>query len=188
MFEDPPILIERRGSIEVISGCMFSGKTEELLRRVKRAIIARQRVGIFKPGMDTRFDEKSIVSHDDKRLPSTTVEVSNDILFLAKGLEVIAIDEAQFFDENLPQVCNKLASTGIRVVVAGLDMDFRGNPFGPVPELMAIAEIITKLHAVCVKCGNMASYSFRKTPESSRVLLGEKDHYEPRCRVCFVQG
>ncbi len=187
MFEDPLIIKERRGYIEVITGCMFSGKTEELFRRIKRATIAHQRVGIFKPAMDTRFDEKSIVSHDDKRLPSTIVQVSNDILPLAKGLQVIAIDEAQFFDENLPQVCNRLALTGIRVVVAGLDMDFRGNPFGPMPELIATGEFITKLHAVCVKCGNMASFSFRKTPESSRVLVGEMDHYEPRCRVCFFQ-
>ncbi|HEY0667206.1 MAG TPA: thymidine kinase [Sphingobacteriaceae bacterium] len=173
------------GSIEVICGSMFSGKTEELIRRLKRAQIARMNVEIFKPQTDTRYHETAVVSHDLNSIQSTPVESASSILLLGSNTEVVGIDEAQFFDEELPEVCNKLALKGIRVIVAGLDMDFQGRPFGPMPALMAIAEDITKVHAVCVQCGSPASYSYRTTNDESKVLLGEKESYEPRCRVCF---
>lgn len=185
MFEEPPFSGERRGWIEVICGSMFSGKTEELIRRLKRAQIAHQRVGIFKPRMDLRYDENSIVSHDDKRFRSIAVDDSREILLQARGMDVIGIDEAQFFDENLPGICSNMALDGIRVIVAGLDMDYLGRPFGPVPDMLAEAEYITKLHAICVRCGHIANYSYRKSEERSKVLLGERDQYEPRCRVCY---
>jgi thymidine kinase len=177
-----------RGSIEVICGSMFSGKTEELIRRLRRAEIAKYQVEIFKPVIDTRYDDKAIVSHDLNSIHSTPVNSAESILILSNNVQVVGIDEAQFFDDELPTVCVKLASKGIRVIAAGLDMDYLGQPFGPMPELMAIAEYVTKVQAVCVQCGNPASHSFRKVENDSQVLLGEKESYEPRCRMCFNLG
>lgn len=177
---------KHQGWIEVICGSMFSGKTEELIRRLKRAKIAKQSVEIFKPSIDTRYDEDNVVSHDENLIKSTPVTSSSNILLLSSEVDVIGIDEAQFFDKGLPDVCNQLANRGIRVVVAGLDMDFKGKPFGPMPELMASAEFVTKVHAICVECGNLAQYSYRKTESDKRVLLGETDIYEPLCRKCFT--
>lgn len=174
-----------RGSIEVICGSMFSGKTEELIRRLKRADIAKLKVEIFKPATDVRYDGNAVVSHDQHAVHSTAVENSSAILFLNTDTQVVGIDEAQFFDEGLPDICNQLAAKGIRVIVAGLDMDFTGKPFGPMPALMCIAEIVTKVHAVCVCCGSPAMYSFRKVANEETILLGEKESYEPRCRYCF---
>lgn len=176
---------ECTGSIEVICGSMFSGKTEELIRRLKRAQIAKLNVEIFKPATDTRYDENDVVSHDKNSIPSSPVAHSSSILLLGSNTQVVGIDEAQFFDDELPEVCNKLASKGIRVIVAGLDMDFQGKPFGPMPNLLAIAEHVTKVNAVCMQCGSPAVYSFRTAANKSTVLLGEKDSYEPRCRACF---
>ena len=173
------------GSIEVICGSMFSGKTEELIRRLNRARIARLKVEIFSPKADTRFAENALVSHNSNSIPSTPVENSSSILLLGSDVPVIGIDEAQFFDDELPDVCNILANRGVRVIVAGLDMDFKGRPFGPMPTIMAMAESVTKLHAVCVRCGNPALYSYRLVPDENKVLLGEKESYEPRCRVCY---
>lgn len=164
---------------------MFSGKTEELMRRLRRAKIANRSVEIFKPQMDTRYQSDAIVSHDERQIPSTPVSHSSHIPLLAVNVEVVAIDEAQFFDEGLPEVCESLALHGTRVIVAGLDMDYLGAPFGPVPALMAKAEYVTKLHAICMQCGNIATHSYRLTGEGRRVLLGEKDMYEPRCRRCY---
>ncbi len=174
-----------RGSIEVICGSMFSGKTEELIRRLRRAQIAKLQVEIFKPKKDIRYHESHVVSHDATAIPSTPVETSDAILLLGSNTQVVGIDEAQFFDEGLPEVCNQLADRGIRVIIAGLDMDFQGRPFGPMPALMSIAEDVTKVHAICVQCGAPASYSYRTAAASSTVLLGEKESYEPRCRDCF---
>jgi thymidine kinase len=174
-----------RGSIEVICGSMFSGKTEELIRRLKRAEIAKLKVEIFKPKTDIRYDVTAVVSHDLNSVQSTPVENASAILFLNAETQVVGIDEAQFFDEDLPDVCNKLAAKGIRVIVAGLDMDFTGKPFGPMPALMSIAEMVTKVHAVCVCCGSPAMYSYRKVSNDAQVMLGEKESYEPRCRYCF---
>jgi len=173
------------GSIEVISGSMFSGKTEELIRRLKRAKIARQKVEIFKPAIDVRFSQTEVVSHDENSIHSTPVENSANILLLTGNVDVIGIDEAQFFDKGLVEVAIKLADMGIRVIVAGLDMDFTGKPFGPIPDLMAVADDITKVHAICVKCGNVAQFSHRLSEKEQVVLLGEKDVYEPLCRGCF---
>lgn len=173
------------GSIEVICGSMFSGKTEELIRRLRRAQLTKLAVEIFKPAMDTRYHHADVTSHDSNSIPSTPVDHSSMILQLGSTANVVGIDEAQFFDEELPNVCNKLANGGIRVIVAGLDMDFRGHPFGPIPALMAIAEQVTKLHALCVRCGAPANYSYRITTDDQKLLLGEKDSYEPRCRACF---
>lgn len=184
MFIEPNISGERRGWIEVICGSMFSGKTEELIRRLKRVRIARQKAEIFKPAMDVRYDEAKVVSHDANAIVSNPVEHSQSILLLAGDVDVVGIDEAQFFDEGIIEVCQLLALRGIRVIVAGLDMDYKGRPFGPMPQLLAIADYITKLHAICVQCGNIANISYRKTDEDGQVLLGEKDIYEPRCRVC----
>ena len=175
----------RVGWIEVICGSMFSGKTEELIRRLRRAKIARQRVEIFKPNIDVRYDETDIVSHDKNYIPSTPVYNASEILFYAKDVDVIGIDEAQFFDDELCEVCNKLADLGIRVIVAGLDMDYSRMPFGPMPALIATAEYVDKVHAVCVRCGNPAQYSHRKTADKKQVMLGEQDKYEPLCRACF---
>ena len=185
MFIEPHLSGKKRGWIEVISGCMFSGKTEELIRRLKRVQIAGQRVEIFKPAMDTRFDHNDIVSHDSSRIRSTPVEHHLNILLLASGVHVVGIDEAQFFDEGIVEVVEELALSGMRVIVAGLDKDYTGKPFGPMPALLAKAEYVTKLHAICVKCGDNASYSYRKPKIDDQVLLGEKDVYEPRCRNCF---
>jgi len=163
---------------------MFSGKTEELIRRLKRVQIANLKVEIFKPSVDLRYDELKIVSHDENKIPSTPVDNSQAILLLAKDTDVVGIDEAQFFDDQITGVCEKLALSGIRVIVAGLDMDYQGKPFGPMPNLLAIADYITKLHAICMICGNIANVSYRKVGISAQVLLGEKEIYEPRCRVC----
>ena len=175
----------RRGWIEVITGSMFSGKTEELIRRLKRAKIAKQKVEIFKPSVDTRYDEMKVVSHDENAISSTPVQSSNQILLYVNDADVIGVDEAQFFDNQLADVCNQLANTGIRVIVAGLDMDYLGKPFGPIPSLMATAEYVTKVHAVCIECGNLAQHSHRIIADDHLVVLGEKDSYEPLCRVCF---
>jgi thymidine kinase len=176
---------ELGGSIEVVCGSMFSGKTEELIRRLNRAKIARLKVEIFSPKADTRYAEDALVSHNSNSIPSTPVENASSILLLGSDVHVIGIDEAQFFDDELPDVCNVLANKGIRVIVAGLDMDFKGRPFGPMPQIMAMAESVTKLHAVCMRCGNPALYSYRLVPSDSKVLLGEKESYEPRCRICY---
>ena len=175
----------KRGSIEVITGSMFSGKTEELIRRLRRAQFAGLKVEIFKPSLDKRYSETRVVSHDDKSIVSTPVDHASAILLLAGDVNVVGIDEAQFFDNAIVDVCNKLADNGIRIVVAGLDMDFMGNPFGPMPALLAIAEYVTKVHAICMRCGNLAQYSFRKSDEDQVVVLGEKDKYEPLCRTCY---
>jgi len=174
------------GWVEVICGSMFSGKTEELIRRLKRAQIAKQRVEIFKPSIDVRYDETAVVSHDANSIPSTPVDNSNNIMILAQDVDVVGIDEAQFFDEGLVDVCNYLAKRGIRVIVAGLDMDYLGKPFGPMPALLAIAEYVTKVHAVCMKCGALAQYSHRMVINNKRVLLGEKESYQPLCRSCYL--
>lgn len=176
------------GSIEVICGSMFSGKTEELIRRVRRSQLAKLPVEIFKPAMDTRYHDTEIISHDRNSIPSTPVDQSSTILLLAGVAKVVGIDEAQFFDDELPDVCTKLANAGVRVIVAGLDMDFKGHPFGPVPAIMAIAEHVTKVHAVCVRCGAPANYSYRLTENDEQLLVGERDSYEPRCRTCFYRG
>lgn len=173
------------GSIEVIAGSMFSGKTEELIRRLKRAKIARQKVEIFKPEIDVRFSKTEVVSHDENAIQSTPVGNSANILLLSGNVDVIGIDEAQFFDKGLVEVAVKLANMGIRVIIAGLDMDFKGNPFGPIPELMSVADHVDKVHAICVKCGNIAQFSHRLSEKEQTVLLGEKDIYEPICRGCF---
>ncbi len=178
----------RRGTIEVITGSMFSGKTEELIRRLRRARFAGLRVEIFKPTVDNRYSGTMIVSHDDKSILSTPVENASSILLLADNVDVVGIDEAQFFDASVVEVCNKLADNGVRVVVAGLDMDFMGNPFGPMPALLAIAEYITKVHAICMRCGSLAQFSHRKSEESQVVVLGEKDKYEPLCRECYIKA
>ncbi|OJV21059.1 MAG: thymidine kinase [Dyadobacter sp. 50-39] len=178
----------RTGWIEVICGSMFSGKTEELIRRLNRAKIARQRIQIFKPALDKRYHEENIVSHNDNSIPSIPVQSSQQISDLALNCEVIGIDEAQFFDEGIVEACDQLANSGKRVIVAGLDMDYLGKPFGCIPQLMAIAEYVTKVHAVCMVCGEVASHSYRLSPSHERVLLGETDLYEARCRRCFNLG
>ena len=184
-FEGTNKKAKNRGWIEVICGSMFSGKTEELIRRLKRAEYAKLEVEIFKPLIDTRYSEEEVVSHDATTIRSTPVESSGNILLLTGNVDVVGIDEAQFFDNNLIDVCNQLANNGIRVIVAGLDMDYLGKPFGPIPALMAEAEYITKVHAICMQCGNLAQYSHRITKSDKLVLLGEKDEYEPLCRVCY---
>lgn len=186
MFIEPNTSGERRGSIEVICGSMFSGKTEELIRRLKRVKIANLKVEIFKPAIDVRYDEVKIVSHDASAIHSTPVDNSQKILLMADGdVDVIGIDEAQFFDEEIANVCDELAFRGIRVIVAGLDMDYLGKPFGQMPYIMAKADYVTKLHAICMQCGNIANYSYRKIPNEDQVMLGAKDVYEPRCRKCY---
>ncbi len=185
MFIEPNLKGERRGWVEVICGSMFSGKTEELIRRLKRVKIANLKAEIFNPTIDTRYDMTNIVSHDENAIISTPVDSSQSILLLAQGVDVVGIDEAQFFDAEIANVCEQLALRGIRVIVAGLDMDYTGKPFGQMPNLLAIADYITKLHAICVKCGNIANISYRKTATEGQVLLGEKDVYEPRCRTCY---
>jgi len=175
----------KRGSIEIITGSMFSGKTEELIRRLRRAQFAGLKVEIFKPSLDKRYSETRVVSHDEKSIISTPVDNPSAILLLAGDVDVVGIDEAQFFDNSIVDVCNRLADDGIRILVAGLDMDFMGKPFGPMPGLLSIAEYVTKVHAICMRCGNLATYSYRKSNEGQQVLLGEKDLYEPLCRSCF---
>lgn len=178
---------KQSGSIEVICGAMFSGKTEELLRRIRRAQLAKQKVEIFKPAVDNRYDEANIVSHDSRSVSSTPVSSAARILLMVQDADVVGIDEAQFFDSELVNVCNALANRGVRVIVAGLDMDYLGNPFGPMPLLMAIAEHVTKLHAICISCGSLAQYSFRKSDDDKKIVIGETDRYEALCRQCFTK-
>ena len=177
----------RRGCIEVICGSMFSGKTEELIRRLQRAKIARQRVEIFKPAIDKRYSEEDIVSHDSNAIHSTPVDNSHSILLMTSDVDVVGIDEAQFFDDGIVEVCSELANNGTRVIVAGLDMDFRRIPFGPMPALLSIADDVTKVHAICVECGHIANYSYRLVDSDRRVLLGERNEYQPLCRKCYLK-
>lgn len=188
MFLEPHFKGQRSGWIEVICGSMFSGKTEELIRRLKRAKIANQKVEIFKPKLDTRYDDANVVSHDANSILSVPIDHSSRLLTLTEGVNVVGIDEAQFFDLELTENVQKLALRGLRIIIAGLDMDFKGRPFGPMPHLLAVAEYITKVHAICPHCGNLATHSFRLTDEGDTVLLGEKDRYEPRCRTCYHMG
>lgn len=174
-----------QGRIEVICGSMFSGKTEELIRRMKRARFAKQKVEIFKPAIDVRYSDEDVVSHDHNIIPSTPIDSSDSILLLSSDTDVVGIDEAQFFDESIVDVCRQLADNGVRVIVAGLDMDYTGKPFGPMPALMATAEYVTKVHAICVRCGNLAHHSHRLTADEKQVMLGAQDTYEPICRHCF---
>jgi len=179
---------EQFGWIEVICGSMFSGKTEELIRRLKRAQFARQKVEIFKPAIDMRYDDENVVSHDENQIRSTPVPAAANIPILADNCDVVGIDEAQFFDDEIVHVCNDLANKGIRVIVAGLDMDFKGNPFGPMPNLMATAEYVTKVHAVCTRTGNLAQYSYRKSKNDNLVMLGEVEEYEPLSRAAYYKA
>jgi thymidine kinase len=192
MFIEPPLgkkdASDRTGWIEVVCGCMFSGKTEELIRRLNRALIAKQKVEIFKPKTDTRYHDSDIVSHNERAIRSTPVNFASDILLLAGDCDVVGIDEAQFFDEAIVEVCNTLANSGKRVVVAGLDMDFEGKPFGPMPYLLAVAEFVTKVHAICTDSGEIASFSFRLSDNNAQVMLGERNQYEARSRKSFVEG
>jgi len=187
MFIEQHLSSEKRGWIEVVCGSMFSGKTEELIRRLKRAQIANMKVEVYKPATDTRYDKTKVVSHDANTIASTPVDKAIDILMLAENADVIGIDEAQFFDEEVISVCETLVSQGKRVIVAGLDMDYLGKPFGPMPQLLAIADFITKLHAICVQCGHLANVSYRTSAEEGTVVLGEKNNYEPRCRICATK-
>ncbi|MFK8102423.1 MAG: thymidine kinase [Saprospiraceae bacterium] len=189
MFLEPHFKGQRSGWIEVICGSMFSGKTEELIRRLKRAKIANQKVEIFKPQVDTRYDKQKVVSHDANSILSIPIAHSRKLLDLSEGVSVVGIDEAQFFDQELSEVCQTLALRGIRVIIAGLDMDYLGQPFGPMPNLLAVAEYITKVHAICQHCGNLATHSFRlANNDKETIVLGEKDVYEPRCRTCYHMG
>lgn len=188
MFLEPHHRGQRSGWIEVVCGSMFSGKTEELLRRIKRARIANMSVEIYKPSTDTRYHASHVVSHDDNHIESKAVDSSAEIVRLLGDVEVVGVDEAQFFDDNLTAVCEELARSGKRVIVAGLDMDYKGRPFGPMPQLLAVAEYITKLHAICPHCGNLATHSFRLQACDDQVLLGEQEAYEPRCRTCYAMG
>jgi len=192
MFIEPRVGKEnhatRRGWIEVICGSMFSGKTEELIRRLNRAKIAKQKIEIFKPTVDKRYHEEDVVSHNANSIRSTPIDFAQDMLLLGGSCDVVGVDEAQFFDNGLAEVCVKLANSGVRVIAAGLDMDYQGKPFGPMPALMAVAEYVTKVHAVCVQCGDIATYSYRSAASEQQVLLGETDSYEARCRHCFVEG
>ena len=188
MFLEPSFNTQRRGWIEVICGSMFSGKTEELIRRLKRVRIAEQSVEIYKPARDTRYSVNEVVSHDARSIPSIAIQHPSEILQVSSSIDVIGIDEAQFFDDALVGVCEALALRGHRVIIAGLDMDFRGRPFGPMPGLLAVAEYVTKLHAICNHCGNLATHTYRLTSDAETVVLGEKDIYEARCRHCFNEG
>lgn len=188
MFLEPHFKGQRSGWIEVICGSMFSGKTEELIRRLKRSKIANQSVAIFKPKTDTRHDVNNVISHDENSIDSVAVTKSEDIILLAKDVSVVGIDEAQFFDDKLPEVVQNLAIRGIRVIVAGLDMDYLGRPFGSMPNLLAVAEYITKVHAICPHCGNLATHSYRLSGEKGQIVVGAKDKYEPRCRICYEMG
>ena len=188
MFLEPSFNTQRRGWIEVICGSMFSGKTEELIRRLKRVRIAEQSVEIYKPARDTRYSVNEVVSHDARSIPSIAIQHPSEILQVSSSIDVIGIDEAQFFDDALVGVCEALALRGHRVIIAGLDMDFRGRPFGPMPGLLAVAEYVTKLHAICNHCGNLATHTYRLTSDAETVGLGEKDIYEARCRHCFNDG
>lgn len=187
MFIEQHLSSEKRGWIEVVCGSMFSGKTEELIRRLKRAQIANMKVEVYKPATDTRYDKAKVVSHDANSIPSTPVDKAINILMLAEHADVVGIDEAQFFDDEVIRVCEALVNQGKRVIVAGLDMDYLGKPFGPMPQLLAIADFITKLHAICVQCGHLANISYRTSAEEGTVVLGEKNNYEPRCRICAAK-
>jgi thymidine kinase len=187
MFIEQNFSKEKRGWLEVVCGSMFSGKTEELIRRLKRAQIANLKVAIYKPATDTRFDKEKVVSHDANSIPSIPIENVNDILSLATDADVVGIDEAQFFEAGILAICEALVMQGKRVIVAGLDMDYLGKPFGPMPQLLAIADFITKLHAICVQCGHLANVSYRTSAEEGTVVLGEKNNYEPRCRICAAK-
>ncbi len=188
MFLEDTIKDKRKGGwIEVICGSMFSGKTEELIRRLRRAEFAKLNVEIFKPKIDVRYSEDEVVSHDEKSIRSTPVDSSRNILLLSNDVDVVGIDEAQFFDEGLVEVCNILANSGLRVIVAGLDTDFRGKPFGPIPALMATAEYVTKVHAICLRCGSLANHSHRLSEDDKLVVLGETNIYEPLCRKCYQE-
>ena len=187
MFIEQHLSSEKRGWIEVVCGSMFSGKTEELIRRLKRAQIANMKVEVYKPATDTRYDKNKVVSHDSNAISSTPVDKAINILMLAEHADVVGIDEAQFFDEEIIRVCEALVNQGKRVIVAGLDMDYLGKPFGPMPQLLAIADFITKLHAICVQCGHLANVSYRTSTEEGTVVLGEKNNYEPRCRICAAK-
>lgn len=178
----------RRGRIEVVCGSMFSGKTEELIRRMKRAKFAKQHVEIFKPAIDVRYSEEDVVSHEGNAISSTPIDSSASILLMSAGVDVVGIDEAQFFDEHIVEVCNQLANQGTRVIIAGLDLDFKGQPFGPMPALLAIADEVTKVHAICVRCGSLAYVSHRLVSNDKQVLLGETHEYEPLCRECYKQA
>ena len=180
--------VHRPGRIEVVCGSMFSGKTEELIRRLRRAKFARQRVEIYKPAIDKRYSEEEVVSHDSNAIMSTPIDSSAQILLLSSDIDVVGIDEAQFFDDGLVDVCNELANRGVRVIVAGLDMDYKGAPFGPIPALCAIADDVQKVHAICVKCGALAYVSHRKVHGDKRVMLGEMQEYEPLCRDCYIKA
>ena len=188
MLLEPSFRGQRSGWIEVICGSMFSGKTEELIRRIKRAKIANQKIQIFKPVTDNRYHETNVVSHDENSIVSVAINTSSEILNNVSDVNVVGIDEAQFFDEKLPEVCQKLAVRGIRVIIAGLDMDYKGKPFGPIPYLLSIAEYITKVHAICPHCGNLATHSYRLSSENDTVVLGFKDTYEQRVRICYELG
>jgi len=188
MFLEKDYKSVKAGWIEVVCGSMFSGKTEELIRRLKRAKIAKQKVEIFKPAVDTRYDEDDVVSHDSNSVSSTPVQNATQILFYAEEFEVVGIDEAQFFGNELVNVCNELAAKGKRVIVAGLDMDYLGKSFGPIPNLMAAAEYVTKVHAICMRCGSLANHSHRIIKNDKLVVLGETDAYEPLCRSCFTEA
>jgi len=185
--ETPDSNKQSKGWVEVICGSMFSGKTEELIRRLRRAQFAKQKVEIFKPAIDTRYDEEKVISHDSNEVNSTPIPSSANILLLANDVDVIGIDEAQFFDDELPAVCSALANRGIRVIVAGLDMDYLGKPFGPIPHLMATAEYVSKIHAICVDCGDLAIHSNRIAASKNLVHLGEQEEYEALCRSCFLK-
>ena len=178
---------ENKGHIEVVCGSMFSGKTEELIRRLNRALIAKQKVEIFKPAIDRRYHLENVTSHNEKSIRSTPVQSADDIILLSGDCDVVGIDEVQFFDEQIVDVVNALARAGKRVIVAGLDMDFEGKPFNPMPQLMAVAEYVTKVHAICMKCGELASFSFRLSDSKEKVVVGEKESYEARCRKCFYE-
>ena len=188
MFLETTVKEQKIGWIEVVCGSMFSGKTEELIRRIKRAKIAKQKTIIFKPSVDTRYAIEEVVSHDQRVVDSIPVESSQQILLMIGDAEVVGIDEAQFFDAELPNVCYQLANKGIRVIIAGLDMDFLGKPFGPIPELLAMAEYISKVHAICMRCGNLAQFSHRTVANEKLVMLGETDTYEPLCRACYLEA
>ena len=179
---------KRSGWIEVICGSMFSGKTEELIRRLKRAEFAKQKIAIYKPSADNRYHEKDVESHDANSIPSIPVKRATDILKMAESIEVVGIDEAQFFDDEIVNVCTELTNKGARVIVAGLDMDYTGKPFGPMPAMLSIAEYVTKVHAICMKCGNLANHSHRITEDNKQLLIGERNHYEALCRKCFFEA
>jgi thymidine kinase len=188
MFLEPFFKGQRCGWIEVVCGSMFSGKTEELIRRLKRAQIAEQTVRVFKPALDQRYHKEQVVSHDERAFQAEPIADTSSIRTKSEEIEVVGLDEAQFFDENIVKICQQLALDGKRVIVAGLDMDYRGVPFGPMPDLMAVAEYVTKVHAICSHCGSLATHSYRIVPDRDQVLVGEKDAYEARCRVCYEMG